>query len=185
MQCLLKDADHQQDQDERVRNWVAEIKDLTYDAEDIIDNFLLKAARGGGEGFHGFINRASFMFTKAFHLHEVETQIRSVQAKIGDMPTSMQTYGIKFVAEGEGYSSASEMQQRLRRSYPYDDDDEQVISLDANMRDLKDQLMMEEKQVLIVSIEGMGGLGTLAKKVCNDSHVKQHFYSYSWAFLSQ
>ncbi|KAF2296145.1 hypothetical protein GH714_036347 [Hevea brasiliensis] len=138
MQCLLKDADHQQDQDECVRNWVAEIKDLTYDAENIIDTFLLKAARGGEKVFMG-----------------------------------------------EGYSSASEMQQRLRRSYPYDDD-EQVISLDANMRDLKDQLMMEEEQVLIVSIVGMGGLGktTLAKKVCNDSHVKQHFYSYSWTFLS-
>ncbi|RVW13198.1 putative disease resistance protein [Vitis vinifera] len=37
MQCFLKDADAKQQEDERVRNWVSEIRDVAYDAEDAID----------------------------------------------------------------------------------------------------------------------------------------------------
>lgn len=72
------------------------------------------------------------MFRKAFRLREIGTQIRSIRAKIGDISTSMQTYDIKLVAQGEGFSFAREM-QRLRRSYP-DDHDEQVITLDTTYK---------------------------------------------------
>ncbi|KAK4844582.1 hypothetical protein QYF36_021960 [Acer negundo] len=45
MQCFLKYADAEKDSDQRVRNWVAEIRDVTYDTEDVIDNFIFKMAQ--------------------------------------------------------------------------------------------------------------------------------------------
>ncbi|RWR76923.1 Disease resistance protein [Cinnamomum micranthum f. kanehirae] len=45
MQCFLKDADAKQKEDERVRNWVKEIRDVSYDAEDVIDTFILTRTR--------------------------------------------------------------------------------------------------------------------------------------------
>ncbi|XVE99631.1 hypothetical protein REPUB_Repub03eG0216400 [Reevesia pubescens] len=53
MQCFLKDADRKTDKDERLRYRVAEIRDLAYDAEDVIDSYFLKVAHQGG--FHGII----------------------------------------------------------------------------------------------------------------------------------
>ncbi|PON92403.1 NB-ARC domain containing protein [Trema orientale] len=42
MQCFLKDADTKQGADMRVRNWVSDIRNVAYDAEDLIDTYLLK-----------------------------------------------------------------------------------------------------------------------------------------------
>ncbi|XP_015577888.2 putative disease resistance protein At1g50180 [Ricinus communis] len=184
--CFLKDADRRQDQDERVRNWVAEIRGVAYDAEDVIETFILEAATGRGEGASGIMKRFTSIIKKVPHIHEIRNQIESIRTKICDISSSLQTYDIKFVAKREWSSSASEMQQRLRRSYPHDED-EHVISFDAVIRDLKAQLMIEEERLRVVSIVGIGGLGktTLAKKVYNDNRVKQHFDCYAWAFMSQ
>ncbi|KAG8645006.1 hypothetical protein MANES_10G022500v8 [Manihot esculenta] len=204
IRCFLKDADSKQDHDERVRNCIAEIRDIAYEAEDIIDTFILKAdtfidlaydsedvidtfllkvARGRGEGVRGFINKAFFMFTKASYLHSIGTQITSIGSKIEDINKSMQTYGIQLV-EGEG--SNYERQQRYRRPDPHVEE-EYVNCLEAVISDLKARLMMEEEQVRVVSIVGMGGLGktTLAKKIYNDVDVKQNFDFHSWIFISQ
>ncbi|GMP60822.1 LOW QUALITY PROTEIN: hypothetical protein CsSME_00023531 [Camellia sinensis var. sinensis] len=47
MLCFLKDAEEKQDQDSRIRKWVSDIRDTAYEAEDIIDKFILKVEEGG------------------------------------------------------------------------------------------------------------------------------------------
>ncbi|KAJ9160170.1 hypothetical protein P3X46_025595 [Hevea brasiliensis] len=185
MQCFLKYTDCKQDQDEVVRNWVADIREVAYDAEDVIDAFLLTIPRRE-VGFCGLIKKSTSMLTKAPQLRDIGQQIYSIRNRIGDISTSMQTYGIKFVGEAEGSSSASEMQRRLRRIDPYDDD-EHVIRLESTTKELLDQLMLEDDQRRVVSIVGMGGIGktTLAKLVYNRFDVKRHFDCLSWAFISQ
>ncbi|RZC89317.1 hypothetical protein C5167_029222 [Papaver somniferum] len=42
MCCFLKDADAKQQGDERVRNWIADIRNVAYDTEDVVDTFTLK-----------------------------------------------------------------------------------------------------------------------------------------------
>ncbi|OAY46155.1 putative disease resistance protein At1g50180 [Manihot esculenta] len=182
MKCLLKDADRSQHQDESVRNCVAEIRDLTYDAEDVIDTFLLQVARGTGEGVRGFIKRVSFKFSQAFFFYEIGTQITYIRAKIEGISASMQNYGYKLV-EGE---SARKHQPSSRRSYPHAEEDD-IIGFDAVISVLRAHLMLKEEQVRVVSIVGMRGLGktTLAKKVYKHFLVNRHFDSYSWTFISQ
>ncbi|KAL7239277.1 hypothetical protein ACSBR2_005225 [Camellia fascicularis] len=47
MLCFLKDAEEKQDQDIRIRKWVSDIRDAAYEAEDIIDKFIIKVEEGG------------------------------------------------------------------------------------------------------------------------------------------
>ncbi|XVF83747.1 hypothetical protein PTKIN_Ptkin16aG0517200 [Pterospermum kingtungense] len=179
MQCFLKDVDHKQEQDERLRNRVAEIRDLAYDAEDVIDSFILKVAHQGG--FRGIIKRFTSICTKPFHIGE---QVKAIKSKLEDISKSLPTYEIP--GDGESSSSTSRMQlKRLRRTYSHDVE-EDVVSLDGITKNVLAQLMEDGRHV-VVSIVGMGGIGktTVAKRVYNHIDVKRHFDFLAWAFISQ
>ena len=171
MQCFLRDADSKQEQDERVRNWVAEVRDVAYDVEDVIESFIIEF---------------SSSFIKAFCLRKLKTQIKFIHAKIDDIFKSKQRYQIEF-ASGEGTSYVAELGRNLRRSYPNDEDEDDVIGLEGSAMALKGELMKQEDRLCVVSVVGMGGLGktSLAKRVYNNKDVRQHFDCHAWVFISQ
>ncbi|KAJ9175783.1 hypothetical protein P3X46_014299 [Hevea brasiliensis] len=186
MKAFLKDADRRQHQDNRVREWVAGIRDIAYEAEDVIDTFLLEVASDTGEGVRGFVKRVFFKVTKVSLFHKTGTKITSIREKIRSIYENMQNFGINKLAEGESSYYGTEQQQLSRRTYPHAEE-EHTINLDDVISQLKAKLMTEEKQVRVVSIVGMGGLGktTLANNVYNHIEVRQQFDCFSWTFISK
>lgn len=182
MQCFLKDADNKQEENESVRNWVSEIRDAAYDAQDVIETFTLEIAFKYRKNP---VKRYVPSFDKFIKLHKVGSQIKVIKARISDLTRSLQTYGVNAVRE-EGPSSALERQRQLRWSYSHIVED-YVVGLDENIKLVVGQLVNEEKQCQVVSICGMGGLGktTLAKEVYHHSSVRRHFEAFAWACISQ
>ncbi|KAI3942087.1 hypothetical protein MKW92_029660, partial [Papaver armeniacum] len=85
MQCFLKDADAKQQQgDERVRNWVADIRNVAYDAEDVVDTFMLKidATHKSGGGVLSLIKRKALMVKNLVHLRRVGEEIQAIRDKL-------------------------------------------------------------------------------------------------------
>ncbi|OVA01141.1 Disease resistance protein [Macleaya cordata] len=190
MQCFLKDADAKQQQgDERVRNWVAEIiRDVAYDAEDVIDTFILKVASKRRGGIQEFLMRNTCIINRAVHLHNVGMEIQAILARLQDISNSRTTYGIKDIDDGEASSNANQrLQQQLRRTYPHVEDEVDVIGLEEYTKELVAELMKEEKRCRVISIVSIGGLGktTLAKKVYRHDVVKSHFDCCAWTLISQ
>ncbi|KAG1327342.1 hypothetical protein COCNU_01G012760 [Cocos nucifera] len=64
IQCFLKDADRKRKgNDEGVKNWVRDIRDIAYQAEDLIETFVLKIERRRRRrGFAGHVFRYGFIF---------------------------------------------------------------------------------------------------------------------------
>ncbi|KAJ9552088.1 hypothetical protein OSB04_016133 [Centaurea solstitialis] len=62
-----------------------------------------------------------------------------------------------------------------------------VVGLDHDAGIVRDKLTEDTKQLCVVSIVGMGGLGktTLATKLFNDPFIKYHFHIRAWATVSQ
>ncbi|XVF83760.1 hypothetical protein PTKIN_Ptkin16aG0518300 [Pterospermum kingtungense] len=178
MNSVLKDADCNQEQTQLVRTLVRQIRDLAYEAEDVIDSFILH--RVAHQGF-------TSIFTKPSYLHKTGMKIKAIQTRLEDISKSLPAYD--HISGGEGSSSATMMlQQRFRKSFSYVEE-EDVVSVDGLTRKVLAQLMMEEENRphVVVSIVGMGGIGktTLAKRIYNHLDVKRHFDCSFWPFISQ
>lgn len=79
MRSFLKDADEKQGDDERVKNWVREVRDAAYDAEDVIDTFVFKIDRN-----HPHIYYINNLRAR----HEVGMEIERIKQKLCDIRNS-------------------------------------------------------------------------------------------------
>ncbi|XP_058114448.1 putative disease resistance RPP13-like protein 3 isoform X2 [Magnolia sinica] len=187
MRCFLKDADTKQEGDERVKNWVWDVRDVAYDAEDVIDTFLFKVAPPLRQrGFVGRIRRYAFTPLELTARHEVGLEIERIKNKTRTISESRSTYGIENIGPQAGTSSAGRSHQEWRLTSPLSQEPD-FVGFEKDMEILMAQLMEGESRRCVVSVVGMGGLGktTLIRKVYNNTRVKTHFYSCEWISISQ
>ncbi|KAF8028636.1 hypothetical protein BT93_E1316 [Corymbia citriodora subsp. variegata] len=180
IRCLLRKADERREHDQVVREWVAQLRDIAYDAEDIIERYILIDAPKKGQNIVKAY--ACFMAKcKWVRAHVVGTEIDGLKSNISNLRTRMQDHGIQTVNEGE--------RERMRPSTPrhtYAYFEEDVVGRDDSIEVLVEELK-DGKQHRVVSIWGMGGLGktTLARKVFAHDGVKSYYDGLAWACVSQ
>ncbi|GMH22746.1 hypothetical protein Nepgr_024589 [Nepenthes gracilis] len=186
MQCFLSDADKKQNKDAVIRKWISQIKDLAYDAEDVLEKFILKVSyKDRRRGLWSKLRWLSCLLRDARALHEIGTDIDGLTLKVSKLTSRLQTYGVKT---GYGEISASHADPstlELRRAYSHLEDD-MIVGLEDDIASLADQLVADQDHKVVV-ISGMGGLGktTLAREVYHHPDVRGHFSGFAWAHISQ
>ncbi|KAI3864664.1 hypothetical protein MKX03_009184 [Papaver bracteatum] len=180
MQGFLKDADLKQDENEMIRNWVFEIRDITYDAEDIIDTFILQIEEEKKtppkKGFMVVFNKYAGVGNKGKNLHNIGRKIKGIKKRLSDLSIKRDIYEIRYLGEltGGGDSiSARERLRHVRRSSPHADG-EDFIGLNDDVEELVKLMTGQQLRRCVILIVGMGGIGKtiLAKKVYNHSKVQ-------------
>ncbi|CAL5362245.1 unnamed protein product [Camellia sinensis] len=106
MQCFLQDADYaiQSDLvDAGVNNWIAEIRKLAYETEDILETYVVQvSSKRNKKGFRNTLKRFACIFNEWQDVHRVGCEISAIKNKITDLTASLHTYGLKSTETRKG-----------------------------------------------------------------------------------
>ena len=188
IQCFLKDADRRRIEDFAVSNWLGELKDAMYDADNIIDLARFKGSKLLGEhpssssrkltACNGFplVSCFSTILTR----RDIAVQIKSLNKRI----ERIAELGTKFKFETEPVSSVSDMTKSSPLVEPNIVGKEIIHATGILVGMVLDN---REKKAYKIGIVGTGGVGktTLAQKLYNDQRVEGNFKKQAWICVSQ
>ncbi|KAM7488966.1 hypothetical protein LguiB_026450 [Lonicera macranthoides] len=110
MHCFLQDTDGRQEDSETLQNLVIEIRQVTFNAEDVLEFFAFKvSSRRRRRRIRNVLLRFACIFNEGIAVYMVDSKIDSIKIKICKLTASLQGFGIRAVTGGgEGPSSSHE-----------------------------------------------------------------------------
>ena len=171
LRCFLKDAEAKKHASEMVRRTIKDIKEIVFDAEDIVETFLLKKELR--ESSSSSVKRLAYVTMKSMGL---AFDTKPIRKRISKVILDMQNLGVQKVIVNEEYMQSLLVKEKeMRQTFPTSDEDH-LVGLERSVERLVGYLV-EEDSSQVVSITGMGGLGktTLARQVYSHETIKSHF----------
>ncbi|KAM1237937.1 hypothetical protein TB2_038722 [Malus domestica] len=186
MKSFLIDAEGKEPQTEGERTWVTSVRDLTCDAENVIDEFLYHIYdKQSATPFAKLLHRTIYFPKNLWYRHRIAKKLQKITKKIKAIPERNERYGVSTI-EGTSSGSVPRWVKNKAESSLYIMEDE-LIGIEDKKQTLMGLLMNGEENEMVVSVVGMGGSGktTLVANIFNNENVKRHFDCYAWITVSQ
>jgi Leucine-rich repeat (LRR) protein len=195
IEAVLDDAEEKQENGVAVKRWLDDLRDLAYDADDILDEFATEALRqkltggnhAGTSKVWNFIPACCTGFTpSAIKINmRLGSEMEEITARFNEMVK--QKDDLKL-SENVDRRRSNRTRQILAPTsvvteahvYGREKDKEALLELVLGEKGGDDQLS-------VIPIIGMGGIGktTLSQLVYNDEKVKTFFDVKAWACVSE
>ncbi|KAM3202116.1 hypothetical protein P3L10_029740 [Capsicum annuum] len=175
LQIVLSDAENKQASDQRVRQWLNKLQSAVDSAENLMEEVNYEALKLKVEECCGRRLSDDFFLNIKEKLEDTIKSLEELEKQIGCL--GLQRY----------FDSGKKLETRPPSTSVVESD---VFGRQNEIEELIDRLSSKEaseKNLTVVPIVGMGGLGktTLAKAVYNDEKVKGHFGLKGWICVSE
>ncbi|CAA3032172.1 disease resistance RGA3 [Olea europaea subsp. europaea] len=185
MDLVLQDAEKREVTDEAVKLWLKNLRDVTYDADHVLDEINYENMRHMVEiqrqnKIRGCLNNFSFTPPLAFRWR-MARRIKDINDDLKMIADEANTYGFQKV---ENYALTV---PRVRETDSITVDSNVVGRQDDEAGILKLIINTDDLVISVLPIVGMGGLGktTLARSVFNHQHTESHFAIRIWVCVSE
>ncbi|KAK9938739.1 hypothetical protein M0R45_015461 [Rubus argutus] len=168
--------------------WVARVRDLAFDVEDIIDEFMYHfyEQKIGGRIARWF--RHSIQIPKNLWCRrQIAFKLQKITRTIQAIPDRNQRYAAGG-ARGRTSTSHGDVRKWVQKSESsLLIKEDELVGIESKTQLLMGWLMKEEHSQIVVSVVGMGGSGktTLVAKTFTNEIVKRHFDCCAWISVSQ
>ncbi|MFQ6635810.1 hypothetical protein Gotur_010204, partial [Gossypium turneri] len=178
IKAVLLDAEEKSVTDNLIKVWLEELKDVLYDADDLLDDFSAEALRKDLLGGNKLTKEVRLFFSSsnqfAYGL-KMARKIKAIKARSASIEREANTFC--FIPRDRS-AETSFMTKKRQETHSFEREDE-IIGRDDDKAALL-KLVLEfqsEENVYIIPIVGFGGLGktALVLLVYNDEMVKSHF----------
>ncbi|TYJ12537.1 hypothetical protein E1A91_A11G358700v1, partial [Gossypium mustelinum] len=188
IKAVLLDAKEKSVTNNLVKIWLEKLKDVLYDADDLLDDFSTEALRKDLMGGKKLMKEVHLFFSSsnqfAYGL-KIGQKIKAIKARLASIESKANTYGFMVRDSPVETSFETTKRQQTHSFVPKD----KIIGRDDDKTALR-KLVLEfesEENVYIIPIVGFGGLGkktALAQFVYNDKMVRDHFELKMWVCVS-
>ncbi|KAK8355939.1 hypothetical protein V6Z11_A05G324000 [Gossypium hirsutum] len=185
VKAVLDDAENKQITNPNVKSWTDELKNVVYDAKDLLDEISTEALRNKIESEYQTtpMKQVSSFFSSFNPFKDgMQSKLEEVLGRLDYLLNQTQILGLKENYKGEKAFQRTPATSLVDESDVYGRDGEK-----EEIMKLLDPQNLSENQIAVIPIVGMGGLGktTLAQLIYNDPRVDKWFDRKAWVCVSE
>ncbi|KAL5996663.1 hypothetical protein ACLOJK_007582 [Asimina triloba] len=180
MQNYVKDADRvrRRDRSETLRQIMNDVRELIYDAEEIIANCQLLCQKKKKQGWASTSLSPTLLKSRCV----LGRKLRDVDKRIKRVKQNIISYLAAVPVHGKREESGN-----IPLIHPVLIRDDSIVGLEDESRRIINSLLVKEDYLKVLGIVGMGGIGktTLAQKICKSEMIETQFKSLIFVTVSQ
>lgn len=185
MRAFLSVADAKEETDPQLKVWVRQVREISYDVEDVLETYLLRFAPHRHAGIGGRLKRLYASVKNLRARHGVASEIKALRLRAENASkTYRDVYAAVLGSSLAGVTSDVGFDGRGDALLLEEAD---VVGIESPKMKLMGWISSADYIVKVVSVVGMAGLGktTLVRKVYNDPSVKENFDHHAWITVSE
>ncbi|TYG96786.1 hypothetical protein ES288_A11G380800v1 [Gossypium darwinii] len=187
IKAVLLDAEERSVTSQLVKDWLEKLRDVLYDADDLLDDFSTEALGKDLLGGNKLTKEVRLFFSSsnqfAYGL-KMGRKMKAIKARLISIGSEAKVFNL---VERDRPAETSFMTKKRQQTHSFEREDEIIGRDDDKAALLKLVLESEsEENVSFIPIVGFGGLGktALAQLVYNHERVKNHFELKMFACVS-